>query len=610
MKKRKLGIGFAEEVAKVTLQNGHFKHHLRSNESWKESLIPNFDDSVENSSFRLWRLTCLISFVVVAFFIIFLRLFHLQIAQGSENRNLADGNRIQIKIIHASRGVIFDRDGDVLAKNEPGFRLLVNSKARYISRDDALKMETSGDPNYKNLEIDNIRSYRNNEKTAHILGYVGEITEEELKLPQFRNYRPGDQIGRGGIEEAFESYLKGSDGGEIVEVDAEGREVRIIRKTDSIPGGNLYLTIDGELQNQAFDKLLEATQKSKSCCASLVASNPATGEILALVSLPSFDPTKIDEALIGKNSPLLNRVIGGTYPPGSTFKIASALAGLQSGKITPGTIYEDTGIVRLGLYEFTNWYFTQHGGKEGSVDMVKALKRSNDTYFYQLGQAIGEKNLAETAGELGLGSKLGIEIAGEEMGLIPGDAWKRQNINEVWFPGDTLHMAIGQGYVLSTPLQINNLISLVATGGEEFQPHLALKLTDSNGKLIKNFEAVGKQLKFKKEYWAVIKHGLSEVPKAGGTAWPFFNFPIATAGKTGTAEFGAEEKTHAWYTSYAPIDDPKIAVTVLIEGGGEGSSVASPVVKELYRYYFSEDKNNLIKDIGQIASDSAKILGE
>ena len=606
MKKRSLGVSFSDELVKVNIKHGNFKKPV--NEEWKDSLLPNFSSVDEGDVINLWRVTILSAVSIVLFFLIFLKVFRLQIVDGAKNRQLADGNRIQIKIIHAPRGVIFDRNGKILASNVPGFRLVDDKKITYITRDQALEFEAKGDVRLKNLEVDSIRSYPMAEISSHILGYVSEITSNELE--NFAGYRTGDRIGRGGVEESYESFLKGVDGGEVIEVDAAGNVLRVLRKVEPIPGKNLYLTIDSSLQEITFKTLESAVKKTGSCCGAAIVSDPKIGDILALVSYPSFDPENIGMFLNAANSPLLNRAIAGTYPPGSTFKLASSLAGLTSGKISKDTTYEDTGQIYIGPYKFTNWHFTQYGKTEGSVNLIKAIKRSNDTYFYFLAQAVGESILSETAKKLGFGKTLGIDIPGEVSGLIPGNDWKVKEKGEVWFPGDTLHMSIGQGFVLSTPLQVLNLTSTVAASGKQYKPHLALKITGVEGKFIKEFEFESKDLGFKKEDMEIVKQGMEEANASGGTAWSFFNFPIPSAGKTGTAEYGDSRKTHAWYTAFAPSDDPKIAAVVLVEGGGEGSSVAAPIVKEIFRWFLSEDKSNLIKDIGQIATDSARQLGE
>lgn len=608
MKKRYLGLSFPDEFSKLSFKSGHFKKS-GDPQDWKNTLLPNFDSTEDQKKGNAWRMTTLLAICLTIFFALFLRLFHLQIAKGTENRQLADGNRVQIKVIHGPRGVIFDRNGKILTSNEPGFRLRDGSRVTYISRDSALKMEIQDDPSYKNLEVDSIRSYPLGLSTVHVLGYMSEITPEELK--HMSGYRVGDKVGRGGVEELYEKILKGVDGGEVVEVDASGKNLRTLRKVDPIPGQNLYLTIDSSLQNLTYKLLENAIKKSGSCCGAAIVEDPHTGEILSLVSIPSFDPENISDYLDAPQSPILNRAIGGSYPPGSTFKIASALAGLASGKIDARTIYEDTGEYYLGPYKFSNWFFNQYGKVEGPVDLVKAIKRSNDTYFYRMSEVVGEKLLGEFAKKMGLGKTLGIDIPGEVAGLIPGPDWKVKNIGDVWFPGDTLHMSIGQGFVLATPLQVLNLASVVASSGVQVIPHLAFKIVDSKGKLIKEFEFETKKIDFKRQDFDIVRQGMAEAVKTGGTAWPFFSFPIQTAGKTGTAEYGdPKNRTHAWYTAFAPVDDPKIAAVVLVEGGGEGSTVASPVAKEIFRWFFSEDKKNLIKDIGQIATDSARQLGE
>ena len=343
--------------------------------------------------------------------------------------------------------------------------------------------------------------------------------------------------------------------------------------------------------------------------------------MLALASYPSYnnndftDPEKNDNTtayLADSNSPLLNRAIAGQYPPGSTFKIVTALAGLTSGKINKDTEVEDTGVMSLGQWSFPNWYFLQYGRKEGMVNLVKALQRSNDIYFYKVGQMLGEKLLGEEALKFGFGKKSGIDLPGEAEGLIPDSAWKEKNIGDVWYPGDTLHMAIGQGFILATPLQVLAETALVANGGKKLSPHLAVKITNPDGSVSKEFNfKTDEKIFARRDDLDLVRTGLIAVPKEGGTAWPFFNFSIPTAGKTGTAEYGdPKDRTHAWYTSFAPVDDPKIVLTVLVEGGGEGSNVAAPIAKDIYTWYFNPDKNNLKNLDNGIASDSAKMLGE
>lgn len=598
-KKRKLGFGFAEK--------------------WQERLIPGFNPESEEREKNPWLPASFLIFTLFLFFLIFLRLFSLQIVKGTANRELADGNRIQVKVIHAPRGVIFDRNGKILAANSPAFRLFDKeiNKTRFITREEALELEVRNDPPLADLEVDNVRSYPFGEKLAHVVGYVGEISKLQLKNPKWAGYKTGDRIGQTGIEAEYEYVLRGSDGGEIIEVDSQNNKIRSLRTVAPVPGQNIYLTVDASLQDKIYQELKKALDQSSSCCAAAVAMDPQNGQILVLLSLPSFDPNvftklqdeaKIEEILNNSDSPILNRVIAGTYPPGSTFKIVSAIAAIASGKVTPQTEILDTGEIYLGAFRFSNWYFNQYGKTEGSVNLARALKRSTDTYFYQVAQILGLDPLISWARKLHFGEKAGIDIPGEVTGLVPDATWKLKTLGEVWYPGDTLHLSIGQGFILTTPLQILNMTSFAANDGILYKPKLLFRLDKANFKkelMLSNIVS--------KEQLKSIKQGLAEVPKAGGTAWPFFTFPIQTSGKTGTAEYGDPAgRTHAWYTAYAPAgpDDPKIAITVLIEGGGEGSSVASPVAKEAFRWFFSPDKNKLIQDIYAPATESGKTLGE
>lgn len=610
MKKRKsLGYGFPDEVTKVSLKGSNLKKI--DEDDWKDQLIPNFDAYEQQEAQKdPWRDTILLILTLLLFFSIFLRIFHLQIVKGEASRQLADGNRIQIRLIHAPRGVIYDRNGKILAAHSPAFRLFDSKikKARLITREEALELEVKNDPRSKDLEIDNVRTYPKGESLAHVIGYVGEISPQDLQKTQFENYRLGDRIGKMGIEAQYESLLKGIDGGEVIEVDSKGEKIRTLRRNAPIPGQSIYLTIDSGLQEILYKLMNDTLLKVGACCGAVIALDPLSGQILALVSLPSFDPNiftrgqdegEINKILSGSDSPILNRSISGSYPPGSTFKIVSSLAALSSG-VSADTTIQDNGEFYLGTSRFSNWYFNQYGKVEGSVNLVKALQRSNDTYFYRISQIIGEQAIISWARKLFLGGKLNIDLPGEETGLVGDDEWKRKTFGQGWYPGDTLHMAIGQGFVLTTPLQVLGITSYIAADGKLFRPQLVFK---KKNLLVSDL--------LPKENVKVISEGLKKVPKIGGTAWPFFSFPIETAGKTGTSEYGDPKgRTHAWYTSYAPANDPKIALTILIEGGGEGSSVAAPIAKEAYRWYFSEDKNKLIQDVYIPATESGRQLGE
>src|SRR3989344_4994987 len=414
--------------------------------------------------------------LIASLIILIFRLLYLQIVEGSYYRSLSDENRTRTSTIYASRGVIFDRNGKALVFNVPGFREIVNGKTRVLDNTEALSLIAAGK---ENLEIDSLRSYPYKDELSHVLGYIGQISQEELKEDKYSNYNGGDLVGKIGIERQYESLLKGINGKELVEIDSMGKAIRKLGQTDPNPGQNITLTLDIELQKKAFDATSEVEKGA------VIVSNP-TGEILALVSRPSFDPNLFtmgyamqnSEALVAEiltdsdNQPLLNRAISGTYPPGSTFKLITAAAGLEKKIIDENFVVEDTGILRVGDFSFSNWYFTQHGKKDGDVNVVKGIARSNDIFFYKLGEMVGVDSLSEYAYKFGLGQKLGIDLGGEEMGLVPTRKWKKETIGEDWYLGDTYHYGIGQGFLLVTPLQVNAWTQVIANGGSLYQPRL------------------------------------------------------------------------------------------------------------------------------------------
>lgn len=449
------------------------------------------------------------------------RLVYLQIWEAKYYRLLADENRIKQEILPAERGKILDRFGEVLTLSEAN---------------------------------------------AHVLGYVGEVSEEEVD-----KFYLGAVVGKMGLEKQYDQRLRGRDGLSILEQDAEGKVLRELRRIEPVKGEGLLTTLDAGLQKKAF----ELMDRRKGA---VVVSDPNNGEILALVSSPGFDAGNLPKFLNDKDLPLFNRAISGEYPPGSTFKVVTATAALEEGKIEEMTKIEDTGEIVIGPYRYTNWYFTQYGKKEGWINIVKALARSNDIFFYRLGEYLGINALADWARYFGLGSVAGIDLEGEAKGLMPDPEWKKQAMKEDWYTGDTFITAIGQGHVLTTPLQINQMISIIANHGLLCQSFLV------GGSNCRKLDISEKTIN-------LVTEGLKQVCEAGGTAWPFFDFPVGVAGKTGTAEFGQQEdkakiKTHAWFSGFAPVEKPEIAVTVLLEGAGEGSYQAAPAAKEIFKYWF------------------------
>jgi len=508
-------------------------------------------------------------FLAIGLLFLLARLFELQIIFGAKNRALAEGNRIKKEILPAPRGLIYDSKERELVRNVPIYRVKKEEKEEYeiIPREEALKMEARGET--ENLRVDIGRNYLYGEVLAHVLGYLGEANKEEVKKNQFKL---GDLVGRGGLEEEYDSYLRGQDGGEIYEVDAHGEKIREIGRVEPIPGKDLYLTLDAELSQIAY----EALEKKPGA---VVATNPQNGEVLVLISSPSFNPNHItSQNLTDESLPFFNRAISGVYPPGSTFKIVTATAGLEEGKVNAETTYNDTGEIRVGDYSYKNWYFTQYGRTEGLLNIVQAIKRSTDTFFYKVGEWVGPTRLAAWAEAFGLGQKTKIDLPGEVKGLVPSPALKEKS-GDHWFLGNTYHFAIGQGDLLTTPLQINLMTSVIANGGKLCQPMVA-----------ENTSVNCQDLKLKLETVTLVKEGMAGVCSSGGTAFPFFDFQPPIGCKTGTAEFGDPEgKTHAWLTAFGPLENSEISVTVLVERGGEGSYVAAPIAKKVMEKFFKND---------------------
>ena len=543
------------------------------------------------------------------------RLFDLQIIRGSYFQTLSEGNRIRRIPIKAARGEILDRNGVVLARNIPRYNIAkfssggVITELKEISREEALKFqaEDSGSVD-TSLIIDVAREYPAKEAAAHILGYVNETNEEEVdtevscpdsqKSPYVRRYEIGDLVGRGGIEEAYECLLRGVNGEELVEVDSKGRIVRSLGRKEPIPGRSVKLAIDSALQQSAYESLLNAPnelgtaplrESGEVVKGAVIAADPRTGEILALVSSPSFDPATLSseygKLTLDENRPLFNRAIAGVYPPGSTYKIVTSAGALEEGLVDGNWTFKDEGFISVGPYSYRNWYFTQYGRVEGEVNVVKALTRSTDTYYYKIGEMLGVERLGKWSSLLGYGEKTGIDISGEAPGVIPDEEWKLKVRGERWFLGNTYHMSIGQGDMLSTPLQVNLMTGIIASGGKKCRPHL-LKEVSGNGKWQK-VESRCEDVKLKPETLQLIRAGMVGACSEGGTAYPLFNFMPRVACKTGTAQFSGD-KTHAWLTAYLLEGPREISVTALVEGGGEGSRIAAPVVKGFFESLFPQ----------------------
>lgn len=511
--------------------------------------------------------------VLVLFFLFLIsRLFELQIIKGKYYRELSDGNRVRKITLPAPRGNILARGGEILVGNNSSKKRIVFKKEGGFELND----NTSNSDQNELLTVYQ-RYYFLGPEFAHAGGYLGEANEGEIgkidpKCPEKGSRALGDLVGRSGLEEEYDCSLRGTSGEELIEVDITGKYLRTLGKINPIPGKDLKTNIDFGLQK----KVAEEMNNKKG---GIIATD-SKGEVLAFYSSPSFDPDNIVKSLNDPSLPLFNRVIGGLYHPGSTFKPTVAAAALEEEKIDKNYRYLDTGIIKVNDYSYTNWYFTQYGKTEGEIGVVRAITRSTDTFFYKLGEITGIDDMVKYAGKFGYSEESGIDIPGEVPGLIPTPQWKKKVKNESWFLGNTYHFAIGQGDVAVTPVEVNRAIEVVGNGGEICTPRVVgtPKCTD---------------LKFKKENMDLIKTGMEGVCSEGGTGYTFFDFSSKVGGKkvackTGTAETNTDGKTHAWFSLFYPSDFPEINLTVLVEGGGEGSSIAGPIARKVMDYWVTK----------------------
>lgn len=496
-------------------------------------------------------------------------------------KDLARDNRISESPIPAARGQVLDRKGRVLAK----------SLYQYFKTEgDQKVLEEAGEfKGYrfegKDLSFELERYYPYGEAMALVTGYVGKATEDDLtkKGCSGQGFGREEMMGKSGIEEVEDCRLRGETGRRLVETDARGRYIRELGREDPKTGGEVSLSLDAYWQEKIYK-----TAKSDGRKIAVIISEVKTGKILVMVSNPSFDPNVFsyirDNQAIegylgdGKNLPMLNRVIAGKYHPGSVFKPVLAVGGLETGVIKRDDLIEDTGVIKVGEYSYSNWLWTKRGGTDGMVDMVKAIKRSNDIYFYRLGERMGVGRIKEWGDRFGYGKKTGVELIGEQEGIVPDEEWKIKAKGEKWYLGNTYHLSIGQGDVSVTPIQVNQMTNIVANDGVKCQMSI-----------LKDKKPVCLDLKINKENLATVKKGMMEACSTGGTAWPLFNFKTPLACKTGTAEVGDGTKdTQAWLTAFAPADDPQISITVLVERGGEGSDEAAPIVGDILKEWFNE----------------------
>lgn len=537
-----------------------------------------------SSKTQSWLVWFYKGLIVLGILILLTRLIELQIIKGAYYRSLAEGNRIRRVPIPAPRGKILARGGEILVGNQE-LKMAIN----FSPESGFEKTPAASDTPAEDIIIDWQRSYELGARFAHTSGYLGEVNQQEVNKvdPHCLEKGPhllGNLVGRTGLEEYYDCYLRGIDGEELIEVDTLGNKIRTIGRRNALPGNNLQTTIDLNLQ-----KVISSRLKDKKGV--IIIADPQ-GEILALYSSPSFDPnlfvqsspaqSRALQALFNDPSlPLFNRAIAGVYQPGSIFKPVTAVAALEEQAINDTFRYEDAGIITVNEFSYTNWYFTQYGRAEGLLDLTKAIARSTDTFFYKIGELTGVENLSHWAEKFNLGKPTGIDLPGELSGLVPSPRWKKAVKGEAWFLGNTYHFAIGQGDLSITPLEASLIPSVIAANGQLCQPHL---VNNPNQNYCHNLDISSQTL-------AAVKAGMKAACSEGGTAYPFFNFTPAVACKTGTAEISDDEDTHAWFTVFAPLEFPEIVVTVFLEKGGEGSREAAPVALEILDYWFHNRPN-------------------
>lgn len=562
------------------------------------------------------------------FLVLILNLMRMQFIQYEFYKLKSERNRIRPMQLEAPRGLILDRFGRELATNILSFDCyvvpqssealnklflsvskIINEKpeslqARYekgrmgryravmiaedIGKDAAIRLEELSD-SLSGLFIKTkpVRAYPYRASAAHITGYVGAIGPEEFSKTKGLGYKRTDRMGRAGLELAYDSYLRGEHGAAQFEVDAKGRLIRVLSIKERMQGKLMELTLDAEIQKVASEAMGQ-TQGA------LVAMELERGGLLALVSKPDYDPnvfvqskksqSAIRNILADKHRPLINRVLSGEYPPGSTFKIISGLAGLRSGRIDSNVRYFCPGVFTLKGFKLACWNHSGHG----SQNLIEALQHSCNVYFCHLGMTVGIDRLSREAKLFGLGELTGVDLFGESAGLVPEKTWKERVLKQKWYAGETANTVIGQGYLLTTPLQMVRAVGAVATEGKLFTPHIVSR--------IENIYIGPKkydQLSIHKEWLRIVKKGLLDVVQSStGTGRIAASDIVSIAGKTGTAQ-APRGDDHAWFVGYAPADNPKVAIAIIMEHAGHGGAVAAPVAKQVFEYmqkngYFHE----------------------
>lgn len=587
---------------------------------------------------RITRLHTLLVVCLVLFAVLLGRMVYLQLWRGDYYAKQSDGNRLRQSRILAPRGIIYDSEGKELVNNLPGYAVVLQKQSSYKPETlqrlsnllqmpvEEINAKIKASENFyepimlKNnldqqmvtkieeqrrympevmLSVQPIRNYPYHELAVHALGYVGEVSSYEIEQGLFKNISQGSLVGKGGLEKTYDKYLRGEDGAFMEEVDVAGNVVKHYDSVQPIPGKNLKLTIDYELQKEleAFtDKHLAFLRSSGIApgarAAAVVAIDPRNGAVRAMVSRPGYDPNWFVHGISSKNwnsinndpnYPMNNKVITGEYPPGSTFKIVTGSAAFELKKVGLNEPIFDG-----GFHPMVPTMGNAGGEVLGWLTFIKALAMSDNVYFYELGYRVGIDNIEKYAHIFGFGERTGIDLEGESKGLVASKKVKREIWDEDWRLGDTFNAAIGQGFNLTTPIQLSVMLSIVANGGTKYQPYLVDSIINSDGSLFeKPKRAAGKHIDVSQQTIDYIRMGMSATTQEGGTASYFAGLPKPIAGKTGTAE-NSHGRDHGLFVAYGPVDDPELVVVCIVEQGGFGSVAAGPIVYKAFEEFFQE----------------------
>ena len=587
---------------------------------------------------RITRLHTLLVVCLVLFAVLLGRMVYLQLWRGDYYAKQSDGNRLRQSRILAPRGIIYDSEGKELVNNLPGYAVVLQKQSSYKPETlqrlsnllqmpvEEINAKIKASENFyepimlKNnldqqmvtkieeqrrympevmLSVQPIRNYPYHELAVHALGYVGEVSSYEIEQGLFKNITQGSLVGKAGLEKTYDKYLRGEDGAFMEEVDVAGNVVKHYDSVQPVPGKNLKLTLDYQLQKELeefTDKHLAYLRNSGIApgarAAAVIAIDPRNGAVRAMVSRPGYDPNWFVHGISSKNwnsinndtnFPMNNKVITGEYPPGSTFKIVTGSAAFELKKVGLNEPIFDG-----GFHPMVPTMGNAGGEVLGWLTFIKALAMSDNVYFYELGYRVGIDNIEKYAHIFGFGERTGIDLEGESKGLVASKKVKREIWNEDWRLGDTFNAAIGQGFNLTTPIQLSVMLSIVANGGTKYQPYLVDSITNSDGSLFeKPKRAEGKHIDVSQQTIDYIRMGMSATTQEGGTASYFAGLPKPIAGKTGTAE-NSHGRDHGLFVAYGPVDDPELVVVCIVEQGGFGSVAAGPIVYKAFEEFFQE----------------------